>query len=511
MNISRKEFFKAGGAAAALVGLGIRPARAQVQPHNWDGFNFGTGPTITDRLNQGPFPVPGNVVMTTTPSREVVPNYGMGLVTYVCDEAGPPKIKGESLGKSLEKLAELPLGHKMYMRLDWRDVQKRPGRLDLCEHWQITMDLARQYQKKVGFRIQLSSPVVPYPSMPDFVYEQVPHVTLGKTDRIGLPGKVHEQPRYDHPAFQSAFKELDDLLADAYNGHPDIEYVDTYMYGFWGEGHTWPFEGNPFPDYLTGARTFNAMFEHQLQNWTKVPLTTNTQPDFSNVGNAELQDRTLRTHNWLRTDTIFIENEQIEKLSNRPPWIGATIEVGMSDGRPETLNITEGVTRTDNIIAHVKDVGANYWSLWNWHRISADRILNYYDQFPDAIDDLARSVGYRVRPSWIWSGQTEGHPDLKIGFVNDGIAGVPGALRIHVVSEDGKVTVGGSLDPGYPKPGKVRQAQFILPKGTDWKGLILKAEIKVKGVRRPVRWACHQKTNDDGSLTLRPTQLRRSG
>lgn len=83
----------------------------------------------------------------------MVPNYGMGLVTYVCDEAGPPKIKGDSLEKSLKKLAELPLGHKMHMRLDWRDIQKRPGRLDLCEHWQITMDLARQYQKKVVFRL----------------------------------------------------------------------------------------------------------------------------------------------------------------------------------------------------------------------------------------------------------------------------------------------------------------------------------------------------------------------
>ena len=52
----------------------------------------------------------------------------------------------------------------------------------------------------------------------------------------------------------------------------------------------------------------------------------------------------------------------------------------------------------------------------------------------------------------------------------------------------------------------MRQAQFILPKGTEWKGLKLKAEIEVKGVRHPVRWACHQKVNPDGSLTLRPTK-----
>ena len=39
---------------------------------------------------------------------------------------------------------------------------------------------------------------------------------------------------------------------------------------------------------------------------------------------------------------------------------------------------------------------------------------------------------------------------------------------------------------------------------TKWQGLKLKAEIEVKGMRYPVRWACHQKLNEDGSLTLRP-------
>ncbi len=68
------------------------------------------------------------------------------------------------------------------------------------------------------------------------------------------------------------------------------------------------------------------------------------------------------------------------------------------------------------------------------------------------------------------------------------------------------LNVGGSLDPGYPLPGKVRQAQFILPKGMDWKGLKLKAEIEVKGVCYPMSWACHQKANPDGTLTLRPTK-----
>ena len=128
--------------------------------------------------------------------------------------------------------------------------------------------------------------------------------------------------------------------------------------------------------------------------------------------------------------------------------------------------------------------------------------MRYYNQYPDSIDDLARSIGYRVRPSWIWHFKKESHDGLVLGLVNDGLAGVPGVLRVYVYSDDRKVNVGGSLDPGYPLPGKVRQAQFILPKGTNWKGLKVRAEIEVKGVRYPVQWACLEKTNDDGSLTL---------
>jgi hypothetical protein len=47
--------------------------------------------------------------------------------------------------------------------------------------------------------------------------------------------------------------------------------------------------------------------------------------------------------------------------------------------------------------------------------------------------------------------------------------------------------------------------KFPLPKDVNWKGLKLKAELEVKGQRCPVRWACHQKLDSDGSLSLRPT------
>jgi hypothetical protein len=92
---------------------------------------------------------------------------------------------------------------------------------------------------------------------------------------------------------------------------------------------------------------------------------------------------------------------------------------------------------------------------------------------------------------------------LVVGLVNNGIAGIPGVLRLTVSSNDGNVLASGCLDPGYPKPQGVRQAMLLLPEGTNWEGLRLKAELEVKGVLHPVQWACQQKINSDSSLTLK--------
>ena len=80
---------------------------------------------------------------------------------------------------------------------------------------------------------------------------------------------------------------------------------------------------------------------------------------------------------------------------------------------------------------------------------------------------------------------------------------VPGVLRLTICSEDKKVKVSGCVDSGYPRPVGVHQVMLILPPGVEPEGLRLKAELEVKGVRYPVRWACRQKVNPDGSLTLR--------
>jgi hypothetical protein len=517
----RREFLKRSVVLAAAAELATGKAHGLVRAHNWGKYDFGSGPPVRDRLNQGPFPqfppdaaIPSDeVVMTTIPSDDVVPAYGKGLVTYITADMGTDEIKSDNIPQAIEDLVHLPLGQKLYVRPTWREIQSRPEALDFPDYLKQVFDLAKKTDKRIGMRIQMSAPDYWHaPALPQFVLDKVPtvdlvmdpHESAAQGARFLKNPYTRYQPRFDDPFFQQSFKELIGLLAAEFDGSPSIEFIDTFMYGFWGEGHTWPFGNSPFPDYPTAERTWIDMWEVQQEHFTKTPLLTNTQPDYSRVGNSEVLDRSVRSNNWIRSDTIFIENEQIEALSNRPPWIAAMIEQGLPGQPPDKVVSHEGVSPSDDIIAHVMDVGANYWSLWNFHQINAKNLTSYYQAFPAWFDKINRRIGYRVRPSMIWSYEDNGYLGLIIGFANDGIAGVPGVLRVTVESEDGKPLKSGCLDAGYPLPGKMRQAQFVLPQGIKWQGLKLKAEIAVKGMRYSVPWACQQKLNDDGSLTLRP-------
>jgi hypothetical protein len=506
--MQRRNFIKAGAALTMLNGLGVGKAQ-DVPTHNWDRYDFGSGPTVSERLNQGPFGIDQDegwyTVLVTSQSDKPVRNYGLGLVGYTWEEGGPSlaaRQGKETLEQHVEKLSSLPFVDVLYIRCDWRDVQTRPGKLELHPIFKLTFDAARRHNLRVGFRIQMSN-TEGQPArlaLPDFLQKQVPLVKIGKTY-----GGSHEfvEPRYDHPAFQAAFRELNELLVAEFDSNRLMEFVDLMMYGFWGEGHTSNLP-SPFPDYLTAEKTFVEMSKLQLDLWKRVPLAVNTQPDISGVGNNAVLDMCVRAGCWLRSDSIIIEEPiQIEELANRPPWLAVVMEDGYYRQYrvdPTYIPTDEaGINAVEKGMLHVLDLGANYWSLWT----EADNLAQYYERYPNGFDTLRRRMGYRVRPSWVWQRKRYGSDELVVAFANDGVAGIPGVLRVYVESLDGKLKIGGSLDAGHPYGGKLRQASFLLPKGIDGQQLKIRAEIETKrGIRRPVRWACVQAANPDGSLTI---------
>ena len=540
----RRDFLKAG---AALAGTGnliaSRPMWADVQDHMWEGYDFGC-PKVTNRLDQGPFGVTQDqgwfTIFSTQPSREHIRNFGTGFVGYTWEENGPAlpvQCKQEMLEQAVEKMASLPFTDVLYIRCDWRDVQTSPGKLQLAPVWEATWDAAKRHNLGVGFRIQLSSPnIQPQKlSLPDFLKDKVPVVNIGHKSKAHRVDFDFYEPRYDSPEFQKAFTELNELLAARFDGDPHLEFMDLMMYGFWGEGHTNDIP-NPFPDYLTAERTFVHMTQLQIDAWKKTPLVVNTQPDISNVGNRQVQDLAVRAGCWLRSDSLIMDEPiQIEELGHRPPWIATVLEDGgnrhymlsefaaeehacLSKLSPTMLRFVGRDNETqsgddypnrpggrmespyrESVGYHALDIGTNYFGLWT----EPDNVRRYYDKYPDSLRAMEQRLGYRVRPSLIWQRKRYDTMELIVGIVNDGVAGVPGVLGVYAETLDGRVKVGGNLDAGQPHAGKLRQASIILPKGLEGQQLNLRAELEVKGVRRRVDWACHQKTNPDGSLTIR--------
>jgi hypothetical protein len=462
---------------------------------------------IRDRLDQGPFAIDQDegwlTVLFTTPSEKPVRNPGLGLVGYTWEEGGPSldvRAGKRSLEAQIEDVASLPFVDVLYIRCDWRNVQSRPGKLDLDPVWALTLDAAKRRGLGFAFRVQLSNPEFQPTdiALPEFLRQRIPLVKIGRLARGGNTEYV--EPRYDHPEFRKAFSELNQLLAAEFDGNPLIEWMDLMQYGFWGEGHTSNLP-NPFPDYVTAERTLVEMTSEQLEAWRKTPLAVNTQPDISHVGNRRIIDMAVGAGTWMRSDSIIVEEAiQIDQLANRPSWLAAIME----DGDVRQYDIAKlspdsaGVNRMENYMLHVLDLKANFWSLWTESR----NLSSYNQRYPRGFERLRISIGYRLRPAWVWQRKRYRTSELIVAVANRGVAGVPGILWLEIRSPEAGWKLRGSLDPGHPQGNGIRQSSFLLPQGFVGK-VHLSAQLEIRpGVMKPVTWACEQHLNADGSITI---------
>jgi hypothetical protein len=116
-------------------------------------------------------------------------------------------------------------------------------------------------------------------------------------------------------------------------------------------------------------------------------------------------------------------------------------------------------------------------------------LAKYNERYPEGFRALQRRMGHRVRPAWIWERKRLGTLELIIAVANDGVAGIPGVLRLVIESADGKFRQSGSLDGGHSHGGKTRQASFLLPRDISGAEIKLRAEMETRGgVRRPIQW-----------------------
>ena len=93
-------------------------------PNAWQGFDFGSGPPVRERLNQSPFDIGQDqgwqTILFITPSEKPIRNPGLGLVGYTCVGRGPSLRRGHSPSVLL-----LPAGYRGVQLL--AQIEIRPG------------------------------------------------------------------------------------------------------------------------------------------------------------------------------------------------------------------------------------------------------------------------------------------------------------------------------------------------------------------------------------------------
>lgn len=469
----------------------------------------------TKALPQGPFTIDQDdgwyTVLTTTPARGYTPNYGMGMIGYTWEENGPSKLVrsgARSLADAVEAMAAKPFVDVLYIRCDWRHVQTEDGKLDLHPVWGLTLDAARRHGMRVAFRVQMSNPSFPTGegALPPYLLEQIPMVSIGTGSGHENGDKERFEPQYDHPEFLRAFDQLQELLAARFDGDPLIEFVDLMMYGFWGEGHTGTYQSS-YTDRDLAERTFLRFARKQQECWRHTPLAVNMQTDISRVGNDAVQELLLDSGEWLRTDSIILdEPQQLERIDSRPAHCAAVIEDGWRRDHgtdPDYLNIPAfahaAVDYLENAMLHALDAGANYWALW----LEADSIERYFRHNPAGLAGMEEKLGYRLRPAWVWQRKRNGGTELVVDLANTGTSGMPGQVLLRVCDAAGTVLDSGLVDAGHPHAGKLRLASLTLPQGFAGSEVSLRAELVTKGVARPLRWACAQPADRFGGITVR--------
>ncbi|MGC9344307.1 MAG: hypothetical protein ACP5E3_16505 [Bacteroidales bacterium] len=521
MKTNRRNFIKVTGMGAAFFGInGIREAYAdKVGPEDWKSY-FPNPPKVYDRLDQGMFEtvVPedrfGQTFMLTSTTDKYVPNPGMGYQVYAYEESGTPDIPGISEMEAIESLFHLPFCDVVYMRTDWRMIQQRPGKLDLPEMWKYSVKLAKDLGKRVSFRIQLGNTAGSVPAVPKFVLEKTGGV-------VDINDGWLKLPHYEHPEFKKYFKEMNRMLADLYDTDPTVECVDFAGYGAWGEWHS---KGtSSFPDPLTASETLCWMIREQRDAWKMTPLVMAAHGGSSYIRLKDVIAEAMKGDCWWRRDNVglYIKPSDVYMLTNHPSWQANIIEDGrFRDHRlatPEEIEDISGQHIRDHLMMNAVDLNAHYWALWQ----HADNINKYREKYERGFQILDRKLGYRVRPTLIWVDTTKEPHAILLAIKNDGCAPPPGILRIYISDEEKTFKVGGGLDPGLPSPDGLRICRIPLPQSLKLKSRVidydatsismdlslrLSAELEFYGNRYPVRWACAEPLNSDGSLTIRKTR-----
>ena len=150
-----------------------------------------------------------------------------------------------------------------YFRLNWGDIEPVEGK----PKWELidgSIDAWQKQDVRIAFRIMTANAHTRgYYCSPKWLFDagcqSYEYVRGGPDTMAGGKRITRIEPDYSDPVFLRKHADFIKTVADRYDGHPRIEFLDIGSYGIWGEWHTpngkpWAVRRQIIDMYLEGFR-----------------------------------------------------------------------------------------------------------------------------------------------------------------------------------------------------------------------------------------------------------------
>lgn len=436
------------------------------------------------------------------PSTDYVPNPGMGFVCYAhsdhmefCHGLGySHALYLYPDEKIINRMASLPFCDNIYIRVEWRDVQKEPGKLALIPVWEQVLDICKTQNKTWSFRVMQTSEANKYEkNVPEFLLDQlefVPYPASFEAD------KTLYYTWYTEPFFQY-WNEMLQLLGDRFDSDPTLAWADISGYGKWGEYHHEPQNELDRPEHGAYIRRLTDMHMSAFPRTPAVGMCTPWWDDETTSWRDPAKIYAFEKGAWGRRDSFWNQYSKWEydlSVKLRNAGRAYIFEPGSGPFRehsdpavPVTANLTHG-----QVYQRMCDFGATYVGLgFNPWEACAIHERNY-----EELEKMSKRIGYRIRPALVTMADSDNpRKFVSIAFINDGIANPPGELTLKLEFRRGG-TYEKVLPPGFPEPGRMHFVDVELPDDFSEYGsgnyFTMSLQLKMWDKTAPVKWAVQE-------------------
>jgi hypothetical protein len=504
---TRRNFIKNSVGLAA--GMGVLPSLTWQDEPPYDSRYV---PEISDASNL-PLLMEENATRLAwfDPAIGAVPNPGMGISGFVHSDhmtanyPGPDAELRMKKGlltldrQTFDKMATMPYNDNLYLRYEWRDIQKEKGKLSLPDSWKWTVEAAEKLGKRWSFRIMNFMPQsTANNGLPEFLqgrFKMIPY--FHKTTVYGK--QPYYFPEYSNDML-AYWDEMNYLLGEAFDKDPNLEYVDVSGYGLWGEFHHWlnlTTEGGPQqPHHPESSERTEVIIDRIIRNHLKAfpntPAALNIHAAEFNAGMKAFSEGLC----WARRDSFQDAFRTVEaRIAQGLKPGNAMVWEQMMPGRsfPTDAEIAKGNAyllpqRYFDVQAHYVGIGFNPWvNIWAHENCSK------------SLEFIQQNIGYRIRPSFVVRRRIDNKNEIVLCLRNDGCSPPPGTITITAKFPDG--TLGSvELPAGEPAPGALKMYAIPLQKDPGSYGqnaiISFSMSIKMRGKSRPVQWAVKKEMPD---------------